>query len=99
MANNSDNLTKEMETLKKDLASLRGDIGSLSKAVKAAGEQKGEAAYRRAREKGDELLKQGESAVERVGHTIDERPMTSVLTAFGTGLVVGLMLMLNQRRD
>lgn len=92
MATKDENLGKELETLRKDLASLRGDIGSLSKAVKAAGEQKGEAAYRRVRE-------QGESAVEKVGHTIDQKPVTSVLTAFGTGVLVGVMLMLNQRRN
>jgi len=91
----NDDLTKELETLKKDLTSLRGDIGSLSQAVKTAGEQKGEAAYQRVREKGEELRKQGEHAVEAVGNKIDEKPMTSVLTAFGTGLLVGLLL--NQR--
>lgn len=96
MATNDD-ISKELEALKKDLASLRGDIGGLSQAVKSAGEQKGEAAYRSVREKGDELLKQGEDAVEKVGHKIDEKPMTSVLTAFGTGLLVGLLL--NQRRS
>ena len=96
MATNDD-ISKELETLKKDLASLRGDIGSLSQAIKSTGEQKGEAAYRRVREKGEELRKQGEDAVEKVGHKIDEKPMTSVLTAFGTGLLIGLLL--NQRRS
>lgn len=96
MATNDD-ITKELDALKKDLASLRGDISGLSQAVKSAGEQKGEAAYRRVREKGDELRKQGEDAVEKVGHKIDEKPMTSVLTAFGTGLLVGMLL--NQRRS
>lgn len=99
MATTNDNVNKELEALRKDLASLRDDIGSLSKAVKAAGEEKGEAAYRRVREKGEELRQQGESAVEKVGHKIDEKPVTSVLTAFGTGVLVGLMLMMTQRRD
>lgn len=96
MATNDD-ISKELEALKKDLASLRGDIGGLSQAVKDAGEHKGEAAVRRVREKGDDLRKQGEDAIEKVGHKIDEKPMTSVLKAFGTGLLVGLLL--NQRRS
>ncbi len=96
MATSNDDVSKELDTLKKDLASLRGDISSLSQAVKAVGEEKGEAAYRRVLEKGEEFRKQGEDAVAKVGHKIDEKPMTSVLAAFGTGLLVGLLL--NQRR-
>lgn len=96
MATIDDDLSKEVQTLKQDLASLRGDIGSLAEAVKSAGEQKGEAVYQRAREKSEELRAQGQSTIEQVGHKVDERPMTSVLTAFGTGLLVGLLL--NQRR-
>ena len=96
MATNDD-ISKELETLKKDLASLRSDIGGLSQAVKATGEAKGEAAYERVREKGESIRRQGEDAVEKVGHKIVEKPMTSVLTAFGTGLLIGLLL--NQRRS
>ena len=96
MANNNDDVSKELAALKKDLASLRDDIGGLSHAVKAAGEKKGEAAYRRVREKDEDFRQQGEDAIERVGHKIDEKPMTSMLTAFGTGLMAGLLL--SQRR-
>ena len=95
MATN-DELTKELEAVKQDLSALRRDIGGLSDAVRTAGGQKGEAAYERVRERGEALRQQGEDVLDRVGHRIDERPTTSVLTAFGTGLLAGMLL--NQRR-
>ena len=95
MATNEE-LNKEMEQLKKDLKSIQSDISSLAGAVKSAGAEQGKATYDRVRNQGEQWRRRGEDAVGSLSQSIDERPVTSVLTAFGTGFIVGLLL--NQRR-
>ncbi|MEX2480988.1 MAG: hypothetical protein WD928_09020 [Gammaproteobacteria bacterium] len=96
MATNDD-LNKDVEQLKKDLAALREDIGTLTNTIKSEGTRQAKAAYGRARQQGDNLRQKGEDAVDSIAHTIDEKPMTSVLTSFGVGLLLGMMV--NQRRN
>ncbi len=95
MATNEE-LNKEMEQLKKDLKGIQSDISSLAGTLKSAGVEQGRATYGRVKHQGDELRRRGGEAASSVSEAIDERPITSVLTAFGTGFVIGLLL--NQRR-
>ncbi len=96
MATN-DEVSKEIEQLKKDLRGIQGDISTLATTLKNAGLDQSRATYERVRNQGEDLRRRGEDAIGAVGEKIDERPMTSVLTAFGTGFVIGLLL--NQRRQ
>lgn len=93
----NDELNKDLVQLKKDLAALRDDIGTLTGTIKSAGTKQAEVAYGHVREQGEHLRQKGEDAVDSIARSIDERPMTSVLTAFGVGLLVGVMV--NQRRN
>ena len=76
---------------------MRGDIRSLASTLKDAGVDQGRAAFERAKKEGEELRHRGEDAIGAIADKIDERPVTSALTAFGTGIVIGLLL--NQKRS
>jgi ElaB/YqjD/DUF883 family membrane-anchored ribosome-binding protein len=93
----TEEISKDVEQLKKDLQSLRGDIGSLANTLKDAGLDQGRAAYERVKKEGDDLRHRGEDALGAVAAKIDERPVASALTAFGSGFVIGLLL--NQKRS
>jgi ElaB/YqjD/DUF883 family membrane-anchored ribosome-binding protein len=95
MAN--EDVNKEIEQLKKDLSGLQNDIRNLTGTLKSAGIEQGKATYERARQQGEQWRQKGEDAIGSVGQAIDEKPVTSVLTAFGTGFVIGLLL--NQKRQ
>ncbi|MGD8682119.1 MAG: hypothetical protein PVJ33_17270 [Lysobacterales bacterium] len=93
----NEEISKDVEQLRKDLHSLKGDISSLANALKEAGLDQGRATYERVKKEGEELRHRGEDAIGAVAEKIDERPVTSALTAFGTGIVIGLLL--NQKRS
>lgn len=81
----NDDVAREIDQLKRDLSSLRADISSLTEALGQAG-----------RERSRETLRSAKNmtgnAVDSLGSSIDDKPLTSVLTAFGTGFLIGLML-------
>ena len=96
-------LSREMETLRADLAKLRADFAGVTDALKEAGQKKAETA----REGLADLLKslrdelggvldqardKGKRSVETVGHQIEERPLASLLTAFGVGFILAKLL-------
>lgn len=75
----------ELEKLKSDLATLRRDVASLTETLKERGTA-------RARATAEGMRDQATQAAQTVGHQIEDRPYTSVLTAFGIGLVIGRLL-------
>ena len=83
MAEQSQN--KEMEELKAELDALKEEIQLLAGSLKEAGIDQAKATYWRARVKGDE-------AASALSEKVEERPLTSIFSAFGIGMVVGLML-------
>ena len=88
----SEKLSQEMAQLKKDLGTLQSDVSSVVKALKAAGVEETQKAYGQAKNQGEALFARGEAVAGAVGHKIDENPMTSVLTAFGVGFILGSLL-------
>jgi ElaB/YqjD/DUF883 family membrane-anchored ribosome-binding protein len=94
MAN--EDIDREVEQLKSDIADLREDMASLVKVLKDAGLEQGkrvyERTYERARGAGDAARERADRAYESFGREVEERPLASVLTAFGTGFVVGMLL-------
>lgn len=91
-----DDINGEINRLKEDMANLRSDMRDLLSAVKEAGVDRGHAAYERVRETGQKARHQAREAQEHVGEYIEEKPLTSMLVAFGTGFVIGMLL---DRRD
>ncbi len=88
----AEELHKEFEALKADLAKLREDVSELAGAVRQSGADKGRAAYARAQQAGERAWESAAEAERAAERQIAERPMVSVLTAFGVGFLVGLIL-------
>jgi len=82
----------ENEALKKDIEQLRNDLAALAKSYKASGEQQAQAGLDSARGKYYELRDEASRRTQDVGSEIEARPFTSVLAAFGIGLVLGKLL-------
>jgi ElaB/YqjD/DUF883 family membrane-anchored ribosome-binding protein len=92
----NDEITKEMNQLKSDIADLRDHMASLVKALKDAGIDQGREAYNRAsdraRQARESVRAQADEAYSAIGREVEEHPLASVLAAFGTGFVVGMLL-------
>lgn len=94
MADN--NVNDELDKLRSDVTELREDVQVLINAMKEAGLQRGREFYDRAAERARHA---GETVRERAGEAygsiekeVEARPFTSILAAFGTGFVVGMLL-------
>lgn len=92
----TENISSELNKLKADISELRGDLASLVKTLKDAGINEGQQAYdrayERARQAGESVRARAEDAYENFGREVESRPLTSVLTAFGVGFAVGILL-------
>ncbi len=93
MANEVD---KELDQLRSDMVDLRKDMASLMKTMKEAGIQQGQQVYeqaaKRAKQTRDEASRFASDTYNALEKEVEDRPLTSVLTAFGTGFVLGLLL-------
>jgi ElaB/YqjD/DUF883 family membrane-anchored ribosome-binding protein len=96
-------LGKEMEALKEDMAKLRGDLAGIAEALKDAGRGRVEAAKGTLAELADALreeLRRGlegakeksRKSVDTVEQQIEQRPLLSLLAAFGVGVFLGKFL-------
>jgi ElaB/YqjD/DUF883 family membrane-anchored ribosome-binding protein len=94
-------ITREVDQLKADLAALQTDMASLIKVVKDAGIDQGREYYElasdRVRETGESVRVRATGVYDTAEKQVEEHPLTSVLTAFGTGFVVGMLL--DRRHD
>lgn len=82
----------ETDALKKDMEQLRHDLSALADAVKQTSQQRAQEGVNAAKEKFDEVRQQAAGQAEQVGNQIKDRPFTSVLTAFGVGLLIGKII-------
>jgi ElaB/YqjD/DUF883 family membrane-anchored ribosome-binding protein len=99
-------LQKDVDAVKDDLAKLRSDIAELTQRLIDTGRSEVSSARNRLRAEArnlgrelratlDETGEQGLKTVESVEQLLTERPLVSLLAAFGLGLLVGIFL---QRR-
>jgi len=92
----TEQINREVDQLKSDIAALRADMSSLIKVIKDTGIDKGRQYYGQASDRvqqaGDTVRQKATDAYTTVGKEVEEHPFTSVLTAFGTGFVVGMLL-------
>ncbi len=92
----AEDINKEINQLKSDINDLRKDMASFVSALKNAGIDQGrqayESAYESARRTGEKVRAKADEAYGAFGREVEERPLTSVLAAFGTGFVVGMLL-------
>ncbi len=83
---------KPTEALEAEIENLKGEVSSLMETLgKLASEGTGEGA-RLLREARDRASAQASQSVRQVEAKIVERPLISVLAAFGIGLVIGKLL-------
>lgn len=82
----------EVEQLKADLDSLRRDVSQLTDTLKRSSREQVQAGTAQARESANQLGNQARDATRNLEQEIGQRPMTSVLAAFGIGFVVGKLL-------
>lgn len=89
-------MDKEMDQVKTDIADLREDMATLLRTMKEVGMAEGQElydrAYERSRRAGERVRERAGETYAAIGREVEERPLTSVLTAFATGFVVGMIL-------
>jgi ElaB/YqjD/DUF883 family membrane-anchored ribosome-binding protein len=90
----------DFDTIVGDLGTLKRDIGRLMDQMKnGAVDGASEAAQNllnqlneRASDIYDNLSEQGERSVKAISRQVEERPITSLLVAFGVGMVVSRLM-------
>lgn len=101
MVNNR--VAQDFDTVKDDLGQIRKDFAELAQAILDAGrsgakdareklEQEAQRRLDQLRDTAHSVRARGAHAVESVHDVIEERPFTSVLVAFGIGLIIGKIL-------
>jgi ElaB/YqjD/DUF883 family membrane-anchored ribosome-binding protein len=99
-------LQKDLDAVKEDLAKLRSDIAELTQNLLDTGRNEVSAARNRVRTEARNLRRElretlndsgerGLKTIESVEQLLTEKPLVSLLAAFGLGLLVGTLL---QRR-
>ncbi|HVV93948.1 MAG TPA: hypothetical protein VHD15_11055 [Hyphomicrobiales bacterium] len=95
-------LREGAQDAKDDLAQLRADLARLSETVSTLVANQAHAAKSTVRDTASDLYSKGQEALQQAGekakgatdelsHTIEQNPITSVLAAFGIGMLFGLM--------
>ena len=90
------NYDAEVQAIKDDVAGLRKDLQTLIKTVADDQKAHGKEALDKARAEVNRLASEarakGREGVHALETQIEERPFTSVLVAFGIGLILGKLL-------
>ena len=84
--------SNETEALKKDIEQLKRDLRALTESVKHSSQARAQAGLDSARHKYDEIKREADNYTQDIGSEIEARPFTSVLAAFGIGLVLGKLI-------
>src|SRR5579862_4437776 len=86
----------DFEALQAELKQLRGDLARLNETVRDFVRHGSAEAVNRARESGEKLWGEAKKRASTVTDEIEEKPITAAITAFGLGVVLG-MLFSNRR--
>ena len=103
MATRDTDIDKDLAALREDLGRLREDISSVKSTIAAIGKRSaseakaaGSARIAELRDEleqlGDNIQARGHDALAGVERTVHDRPLTSLLAAFGLGLVLSRFL-------
>lgn len=80
------------ETLRADLDALKTDMGALVDTLKKVAKEGGEEGMKNLREFQSQARVQATQSVQAVERQITENPLTSILVAFGAGMVIGKLM-------
>lgn len=81
----------DIQALQTDLRQLRADFASLTETMRDLVRHSGTEAAAKARESGEKVWAEAKKHVDTVSHEIEEKPLTAAATAFGIGVVLGLL--------
>ena len=88
--------SSEIDKLSKDLSAVRSDIKTLTQAmssdVRNGAGKFAETVSARAHTMAESAREVGKEGIATVSHQVEQRPLTSVLTAAGVGFVIGALL-------
>jgi ElaB/YqjD/DUF883 family membrane-anchored ribosome-binding protein len=82
---------EELAKLRKDIETLQSDVGSLLEALKSRSVEEGRDAMERAKKAGQALKSEAADLKERAEGHASEHPITTLLTSFGLGFVIGTL--------
>jgi ElaB/YqjD/DUF883 family membrane-anchored ribosome-binding protein len=92
MTTNTSEVTKEMEHLKATLEQLREDFTALAGSMRDLAADRGHAAFAKAKQVGERARDQASHAQHSLEQEINDRPFASVITSFGIGFALGMLL-------
>jgi len=81
--------TAETEALKKDIEQLRADLAALSESFKNSMNAQAHAGLHKARDHFQDAAQEAGRYTQQWSDEIKTRPYTSVIAAFGVGLLLG----------
>jgi ElaB/YqjD/DUF883 family membrane-anchored ribosome-binding protein len=87
----SDGRTDGGHDIHNDMAALREDLSKLMETLKAMGSERTDAARAQVREAAESTKARAKETSEATAQMIEERPFTSVLIAFGIGILLGVL--------
>ena len=82
----------DLKTLREELIQLRKDFAKLTDTLEDTARHGASEAKERVRETVDGLRGEATGAAERLSHKIEANPIQGALSAFGIGIVLGLLL-------
>lgn len=87
----ADSTAEDLKTLRAELATLRADLGRISETLKDVVKHGREEAVGKAHEAAEKLQDEIGRRTERLSKEIEQKPLTAVFTAFGLGVLLGML--------
>ena len=87
----ADSTAEDLKTLRAELANLRADLGRISETLKDVVKHGREEAVGKASEAAEKLQDEIGRRAERLSNEIEQKPLTAVFTAFGLGVLLGML--------
>ncbi len=81
----------DIHALQTEIKQLRADFASLSETLRDVIRHGGAEAVGKARESGEKVWGEAKRRVQGVTEEIEEKPVTAAVTAFGIGIVLGML--------
>jgi ElaB/YqjD/DUF883 family membrane-anchored ribosome-binding protein len=88
----SDQTNADITALQADIRQLRADLAKIAGTMRELAANSVAGAEERVTASADKVWTEAKRHAQNVGHEIEERPIASALTAFATGIVLGLLL-------
>ncbi|MGH7095488.1 MAG: hypothetical protein ACREFB_18390 [Stellaceae bacterium] len=82
----------DIATLQADIQALRSDFTKMTADLRGVAGSGISRAQAQAQDSADRVWGEMKRQAQQVGHEIEERPLMSALAAFGTGLILGMLL-------